>query len=403
MSLGLPPLPPDQVAVLTQLLQAQQEQGSALAQRTSQAQGLATQAQNAYQGAAQAPMPQLTPGDTFLPTLIGGLASVLQGNQGPTDRAQAGIQQKKSDLLKARADNLAQLRDVYSQKADEAQKAGDLETTEKYRTKIETLGKTLDLIKSNADRASREEIASIRAQSAAEVAGVRAQSAIDLQNAKNEGKASNDMSYLGNEVKANSVGVRYLPLTNIGAKDKIATLKWAKENGYIAVDPKNSERLDKLDIARQNLVDMENAANELLPKNENDFQGIAANKWNEMRKADARISDFRGFYEALIENLVAVAGGAGSGVRINQAEIKRLTADAPTATTPLPYALGWIKRAKRLIENTERPVLGKIDPEVHKQALVLARKGDTAGLDQLMAEHPEVNYDLEVEKILESK
>lgn len=154
--------------VLTLLQQAMQEQATALQGRTQAATQAANQAQQEYGNLAAAPSPQLNPLAAMIPALFGNVASVLSGNPEYSKRGQQTVQQSRAGLLKQRADNLAALRETYIQKAEEAQKAGDLEATEKYRSKIETIGKTFDLVQSNYDRANRLELSRQEQDAAAE-------------------------------------------------------------------------------------------------------------------------------------------------------------------------------------------------------------------------------------------
>lgn len=164
--------------LVSRLAALQQEQQQALAQRTAQATQAAQQAQGAYLGAAGQPPPQLDPTTELLGTLLPGIASVLTQDKGAAmERGQQRLQQSRGELLKARQDNLTALRDVYSQRADEAAKAGDLEEQEKYRTKLVSLEKQFDLLDAQQRRTAGIEEAKIRAQAGVEEAKIRAQTA----------------------------------------------------------------------------------------------------------------------------------------------------------------------------------------------------------------------------------
>lgn len=154
MSVGLRSLSGSMSAmdVIGELERLQAEQAAGLAQRTQALQQSAGAAEGAYTQAAAQPPPQLDAMSAFLPALFGNIASVISQNPSYRENAQQTVQQRRGDLLLSRQQNLQALRDVYSQKADEAQRAGDLETVEKYRGKFETLGKTLELINSQMDR-----------------------------------------------------------------------------------------------------------------------------------------------------------------------------------------------------------------------------------------------------------
>lgn len=363
------------------LLQAfQQQQGTELQGRTAAATQQAQSAQQAYGSAAAQPPPQLTPGDTFLPGLLGSISSILSGNPTYQQQAEKSATQKQADLLKARADNLQALRDVYSQKAEEAQKAGDLETTEKYRTKLETLSKTYDLVNSNADRAAKAHQAELDRQNALQVAQIRAnKSAADTQ--------AEQVAFFDNEVKQNGSGNNYLPLTNVPAKFKLDAIKYAKDHGIPAVSQKDDDRLGRLDIARQNTKDMLASMETFLPKDALARLTVGPlNHVADITKSNPEIVNYHTYFEALVEQLVALAGGAGSGVRINKSEIERLVKIAPQIDTPLPVAQKWAERVNSLIDNTERPILGRaIRPATQpagKKIKVVDPQGKSWEIDQ---------------------
>lgn len=153
---------------LTMMQALQQRQQEELAQRAQAAEQAAAAAQQGYQQAAAAPPPQPPIADVFVPTLLGNLASVIAQDKGFTERAQQGIQGRRAELIKARSDNLQALRDVYSQRADEAQRAGDLETTEKYRRQFELASKTIDVLEAQKDRDARRQEAAAKEKAADE-------------------------------------------------------------------------------------------------------------------------------------------------------------------------------------------------------------------------------------------
>lgn len=161
--------------VLSEMERLQRLNQEALARQAQAASQGSQEATSAYQQAAAEPAPQLNPADIFLPTLVGNIASILGGNPDYRQSAQEGIKQKRSELLQARAQNLQALRDTATQKAELAQRAGDLEAQAKAHGDVERLNKTLDVIlkqqeqafhaeQGRLDRASRERIEAGRQQ-----------------------------------------------------------------------------------------------------------------------------------------------------------------------------------------------------------------------------------------------
>lgn len=351
-----------------------QQQAQQLAQQTQQAAAASQQATQQYQQAAAAPAPQLGALDVGLPTLLGGLASIFEGNGGAQQRAQEGIQAQRASLIKARADNLAALRDAQQQKAEAAKQAGDLESELKARTSLEKLSQVHADVLYQSQRADAAALREQQDNAAMERERLRAATDLRIAGiqaaAKGAAAGEGDTSILDNEVKQNSQGKSYLPLTNIPPKAKMAALAYAKANGIPAVSAKDDDRLGRLDIARQNVGDMIESLRTFAPKDFRDVGTMAKNKLADISGANPEIRNYHTFYEALIEQLVALAGGTGSGVRINKAEIDRLQKVAPTVTTPLPVAERWAERVLKLIDNTESPVLGRknIGPQTTQAA-----------------------------------
>lgn len=135
-----------------------------LAQRTTQATQAAQQAGQQYQQAAGAPPPQLAPEDIFLPTLLGNIASVIGQNPDLREKAQERIGEKHSDMLKARADNLMALRDIYGQKAEAASKLGNTEAEEKARISRDKMSRALDQLEEQRKQANAIELENMRHQ-----------------------------------------------------------------------------------------------------------------------------------------------------------------------------------------------------------------------------------------------
>lgn len=132
--------------VQSMLAALQQREQEALMKRSQQLESEAGQAQQQYQEAAAAPAPEVPPLDAFLETLVGNVASVIARDPNFRQRSQQRIETKKSDLLKARSDNLQALRDVYVRKAEEAKEAKDLEGQEKFRNKAEAAERRIEEI-----------------------------------------------------------------------------------------------------------------------------------------------------------------------------------------------------------------------------------------------------------------
>lgn len=141
------------------LMQAQQAaEAQRLAEQTRAASTAAQQAETAYQGAASAPLPSMPLLAAAIPSLFSTLASHFTKDPSWRQGQQEMAQQGRAETLKARADNLQALRDVWAQKAAAAKEAGDTESELKSRMQMESLSKRYDLLQQELDRQSRMEI-----------------------------------------------------------------------------------------------------------------------------------------------------------------------------------------------------------------------------------------------------
>jgi len=134
---------------------AEEEERQRLGANTAQAAAAAQQAAGAYQGAAEAPVPELGMLEQFIPALLGNVASVIAQDPSYRQRGQEQIKESRAALLQSRAQNLQALRDIWGQKAEAAQKAGDLEAEATARQKREQISKIYEVVSQNAEYASR--------------------------------------------------------------------------------------------------------------------------------------------------------------------------------------------------------------------------------------------------------
>jgi hypothetical protein len=137
---------------------AAEEERKRLAAQTSSAVGQAEQAGSAYQQAVATP--PIDPGlAEFFPALLANIASVIGEEPAYREQGQKRAEQSRATSLKLRADNLQALRDIWGQKAEAAQKAGDLEMEEKARSKREQISRVWEGVKLNAEHAGKLELA----------------------------------------------------------------------------------------------------------------------------------------------------------------------------------------------------------------------------------------------------
>lgn len=387
------------------------EQQQLLEQQTEQARAQAQQALSQYQGAAQAPPAQLSPLDTFLPTLVGNIASVIAQDPSYRQHGHEEVKRRQSELLKNRADTLQALQDNYAMKAKAAQEAGDTQAHEEALLAREKISKAYAQVL-EAQKAENDRTAA-KTKQQYDLERDKNKANLDLRNDKEMAKikaaadagmaAEAQQAAFENDTKQTASGRQYLPLTNVkGVKPTAAARQYAAGKKIPTVSAADDDKLTRLDQARLNADDMIASLRKFLPKSNKDIGTMARNTQQDLTGGDPEIRNYRQYYEALIEQLVAVAGGRGSGVRINQSEINRLQKIAPTIRTPLPIAEGWVRRVHQLIDNAEDPVLGRANLKTSSPkviALKAARQGDIATLKRLIQANPDLNDDEDLLRI----
>jgi hypothetical protein len=384
---------------------------AALSQQSQAAQGAATQAGNTYQQAAAAPPPSLGGLSAFLPTLLSNVASTIGQNPDYSRSTQAGLEERKKTLFDARTQNLTDLRDKYNTLAEHASKLGNVEAEANWRAKIAQIDHKHDQLME--DQKNQNELAQIKetGRQARLTAGVKATE--DAKKAKADAAALGS-TVLDNEVKTAGNGQDYLPTTNSTSKTRSAFVRYGSDNKIPVVSPQQDAALGRLKIARDNLGSMIEAHRQIGPKTVAErFTGYAGRHAADIAEQPS-YKAFHSFYEPLIEQLTALAGGAGSGLRINKSEIERLLKTAPTIDTPIPSAEAWAKQVSKFIDVTDNAVLGRakgaspkptsaastttnaVDPKVKTQALALARGGNRDSLRALIQANPALDNDPEL-------
>jgi hypothetical protein len=416
---GLDPL------TLAQALEAQQQQE--LAQRTQQATQAASQAQGQYEQAAAQPPPDLNMFAQLIPALLGNTASVLSQNPVYSERGQQEVQQSRSDLLKARAQNLQGLMQTAQAKAEAAQKAGDFEAEHKARATLDSIHQKYDTVKQNADRAADKEAAAAKQAGEMDLQRLRNQGQLDVQRLQNQGgmaktaaaanmSTAGAMDFLKDSIITTANGVRILNASGMTPTDQTKAKRWASENGVKYGDPKTMDKLHNVEGARTNLQAMLNQAAEILPATPQErvlkapgIAGSIAMQTNPTRSA------WKTWRIQAIKQLTAIAGGMGSGLRINQAEIMQAVKnDIPTEYDTLPVATAKINNVLAMLDRNEDPYLsqdwrqparvGNMTPQNAKaDAMKAARTGDLTSLRSIVQANPRLNNDPELLKLIKGK
>jgi hypothetical protein len=377
--------------------EAQQQQAlQALQQQAQQAAQQSQQAGQTYQQAAQAPAPQLNPWDQALPGLLGNVASIISGNQQYAQTGKERVQQAQKQLLDARDQNLQGLRDVYTQKAEAARQLKNLDAEQEFRAKLEsvtraheTVLKTMEMQAHQQERTQQQQ-ADLRKEAVDNVRSLMSnyitggyqvpdpllKRAVKLgivepgtlpgalkptPNATPTTGPEADNLW-GSLVTTTRAGSRVIDLSNLDLKSKKGALEWAANQTKagtptIGVSKETMTKLRDVETARGNIDDMDQAIQSFLPDTPEArvYKG-PLNQASRIFQTQPDLVGFQTYTIAAIQQLKALAGGPGSGLRINKAEIDRaMKYDIPKITDTLPAAQAKLSRIKSMLDRTELP------------------------------------------------
>lgn len=372
------------------------KQAQELAARTQQATQSASQAGQEYGQLAAAPPPELTPQDTFLPTLIGNIASVISQNPDFRKRAQDQLDQDRKALLDARAQNLRQLQDVYAQKAEAARQAGNLEAEEKARTQHERIAGALEQVQETQRQTNRIELQNLQGkQNLAEIAARGAEER-KTESAKSAAVA-NAPGALDPYTVQTSVGRKFVDLTGLVGKDQSAFTKAARASGLPVLTGKDAQGARDVDRARRDMAALQDYIKTLLPR---DAAGRALNaanmKISRLLQTNEQRAAFRTFQEAAIPALRAMAGSGG--LRISIPLVQQAINNLPKDTDTFGTAMRKLRIIYTMLDNSESPLLEKnwSKPSLESaraKAITAARTDDDASLRALIRKYPELDND----------
>lgn len=366
------------MGVLTQMEAERVTQAEQLAQRTRAAQEAAGQAGQAYQAAASQPPPVVAPNEELINSLFGGVASVLQQNPAAAQRAQQRTRDTRHSLLQARADNLQALRDGWKQKADFADKAGDLEESLKARAKYEQLSKTFDQLQQTQRLSAAQQEAEAGRKHDLAMEKLRHQNR--LSEAKGEAVVGPQdiLPYIDLHVGGDGQSTPIIRIADIpNVKERGAVYKAARQLGILAPNKTQSEALDLLGSVRSNISDIGDRIIPLLPEQggATKFFGGMANQAQAATQLGEKGSALAGYpatRTAAIQTIQALAS-LGHGLRINQAEIKAAqNFDYPRIDDTQATAREKFRILSMMLQHIEDQVLGKPVPEAEIRAAVAA-------------------------------
>lgn len=160
--------------------------------------------------------------------------------------------------------------------------------------------------------------------------------------------------------KFSTNGIPYVDGSNLSGKQADAAQLRAARMGLPYMGKQQSAQLAKIEDAKSNLEAVAASVMDYLPR---DAAGrITAgpeNKLSAYLQTNDQLASFGTFRTAAIGILQALAGGQGSGLRINQAEINMsLANDIPNITDTVGTAQAKMDHINTLLNNSERSIFG---------------------------------------------
>jgi hypothetical protein len=341
----------------------QQRQLEELARLLTTTQGEAAQAGQAYNQAAAAPPPELNPADVFMPALLSNIASVISQNPSYQQDRQVDLVQQRKALLESRAQNLKALSDVYAQKADAAQRTGDLLAQEKARTALDRVNKAHDVVMESLQQQGAMGLESARAghqmdlerlRGANDLATVRATAA-----AKPDPLQGFDPSSYVVKTQPSDVapeGRQFVDLSALTGKLRDAATAWASRNGMPALNTVDAQGVRDVDRARLDMTSLNDYIQGLMPAN----AGERAQKYMNMKlsalfQTDEQRAAFRTWRDTAIPTLRGLAGSRG--LRISIQQINLMLQNLPRDTDTIGVVQRKFKIINSLLTNAETPLV----------------------------------------------
>lgn len=347
---------------------------SQLAQEALGAQERAAASQGDYEALAKQPPPMEGPGEVTR-SLFGNIASAVSGQPQFAQQAQAANARDLGSLMEARKERLAVLHDQVTQRAQLAQQLGNL----KLSTSLHQQAGQLERALGNIDKLQQSQVELGQQK---QLEGVKHGYEMELQKLKNEGGLAEALTRANaattnvtpenlmnmNKVIETPFG-KFLDVSGYTGKLKMAMEQAAAQipnekggQGLPALDAAGKTKLQNLTTAYQNMLNMLNATQDILPQKGGLGKLLAAGPitvssiFQLGQKGEERASWQRWGSEA-IQLLSALAGGPGSNLRINQQEIATIRKALPTLYDTVPTAVRKINGIMQMIEARAKPLI----------------------------------------------
>lgn len=332
------------------------------ARRTSElkpAEQAATAAEQAYQRQAAAPAPEVSGARAGLNELLGSVASILSGNQTYRESAATRLQKEQQALRDSRIENLTNLKEIYTKRAEAAKSLGNSIAEEENRIKKDRLEKQINTL--NEARKHQYEMDEIARRGAEERRTQAAKPTEAMQPIPGVEKEVQAYRTVGGE------DVRFINAGDFSPTDRSRLREQFKDQPVLILNKQDSATMSKLSDVGRTLDELVR----IVPKLSDPYQGVGG--WlrktgkqvetglaaTGVGKADVveTVNSMNALRSTAIQMVQAFAT-LGSGLRINQAEINSvLTTDYPTPSDSRPQAMARIRRLREILSNIEKSAL----------------------------------------------
>lgn len=187
----------------------------------------------------------------------------------------------------------------------------------------------------------------------------RAQESIERTKAAKAAKEESDPTWMQHLIGTTSSGGQFLDMSNLPPKEQTAAQQFAFANGAVPINKAQMDKLSHLETARDNIAQMEEQGKTFLPTNAGSrLIGGPLNALAGVTQSNPQIAAWNTHRIAAISQLVALAGGMGSGLRINQAEIHMaIQNDIPKVTDTQAVATQKFKNIRDMLQRAEEGIL----------------------------------------------
>lgn len=158
-------------------------------------------------------------------------------------------------------------------------------------------------------------------------------------------------------------GTKYADLSSLSKSDQVKYAQIAQANGYTPIfDTGTSSKIGAISDSKTNLQSISDSLSKLINNaTPGAIQGVGNSISDMLGNKDVR--QFNAWRTAIINNVQALAGGAGSGLRINKAEIdSAMQNDLPVITgthaDTLAQAQGKLEILNKQLDTWNKQILG---------------------------------------------